>query len=103
MSENATGAQGGADLDHEACFEQKQRAKKVEKELRKMAGRLEQDKIASVFHLQVYGFQCENRRHTGVVSHVDYVAGGTGHLNNNVQVVIKALEHALSELRKRVQ
>ncbi len=105
---NTTGAQGGADLleNPEACTEQRQRTRAVEKELKRLTNRLERDKIASIFHMQVYGFNCSDKRHSEKSTiHVDYVGGGTSRLEDAgaVQSVIHALEHALNELRKRVQ
>jgi hypothetical protein len=92
----------------EACFDQKQRTKAVERELRKTANRLERDKIASVFQLQVFAFNCTDRRHDRAIApdpfHCDYVAGGSRFdIPNSLQGTIKALEHALAELKKRVQ
>lgn len=91
----------------EMCFEQKQRVKSVEKELHKMANRLERDKIASLFQLQVVAFNCDDERHTEPNAlHFDYVAGGGrvgGDIPGALQAVIKSLEHALGELKKKVQ
>jgi hypothetical protein len=91
----------GSDL----CFEQKQRAKQVEHELHKLANRLERDKVANIFHLQVFAFNCDDKKHDKPHTlHFDYVAGG-GRLDvpNSLQTTIKALEHALAQLKKQVQ
>jgi hypothetical protein len=100
----------GPDLlqNSEACLEQKQRTKQVERELKKMMNRLERDKVAAVFQLQVYAFNCSDRKHDRSVAphpfHLDYVGGG-GRFDvpNSLQATIKALEHSLAELKKRVQ
>jgi hypothetical protein len=89
----------------EMCFEQKQRVKSVEKELHKMANRLERDKIASLFQLQVVAFNCDDKRHTEPNAlHFDYIAGGARHeVPGALQAVIKSLEHALAQLKQKVQ
>lgn len=91
--------------DPTVCREQKQRTLHVEREARKMDNRLERDKVATVFHLVAYAFNCGDERHKEPgAMHLDYIAGG-GRVTvpNSLQFTIKALEHALAELKKRVQ
>ncbi len=90
--------------DSTVCREQKQRTLQVEKELRKTSNRLERDKIAPVFQLTVYAFNCGDERHKEPAAmHLDYVAGGGVTVPGGLQTTIAALEHALAELKKRVQ
>lgn len=86
------------------CNEQKQRARQVAHEAERLANRLERDKIAVLFQIQVYGFDCSDASHEKAASHMDYTAGG-GRLNvpGTLQVVIKALEHSLAALKAQVQ
>ena len=91
--------------DPNVCREQKQRTLQVEKESRKMANRLERDRVAQVFQLTVFAFNCDDARHKEPHTfHMDYCAGG-GRFDvpNALQTVIKSLEHALAELKKRMQ
>jgi hypothetical protein len=87
----------------EACPDQKLRTKQVEREARRLVGHLKDDKIALIFQIQVYAFNCANHDEKDKF-HIDYVAGG-GQWNvpGELQSTIRALEHALSELKKRVQ
>lgn len=89
----------------ELCAEQAERTESVEHALKKMKRHLERDRIATVFSLHVCAFNCANQRHQLPDSfHCDYVAGGSGfEVPNSLEGTIKALEHALVELRKRVQ
>ncbi len=111
MSEETKAPDLGPDLlnDVTACPEQQQTTRSVERELKKLTNRLERDRVYSVFHLQVYAFNCYNtknhdRSKTPDPFHVDYVAGGgRKEVPGGVQITIKALEHALSVLKKKVQ
>lgn len=87
-----------------ACNEQKQRTRQVSHEAERLANRLERDKIAVLFQIQVYGFDCSDASHEKAASHMDYIAGG-GRLKvpGTLQVVIKALEHSLAALKAQVQ
>lgn len=104
---DTTGPDGNPDInkDPNACWEQKQRTRVVERELKKLSNRLERDKIAHVFHLQVFAFNCDDRKHKEPDAfHMDYVAGtGHGEIPDSLYVTIRALEHALAELKKKVQ
>jgi len=99
--------QGELTKDLNVCPEQKHRTRAVEKELKKLGNRLERDRIASVFHLQLYAFNCGDKRHESEgphPMHIDYVAGGTRwDVPSSLQAAIRALEHALAELKKKVQ
>lgn len=105
----SVGPDGKGELtqDPTVCSDQKKRTAFVEKELKKTANRLERDQVASVFHLQVYAFNCTNKEKHGnnpAPLHVYYVAGG-GRFDvpGALQSSIKALEHALAELKSRVK
>ena len=110
MSENSESKElfAGPPEQQQVCRDQVQRTKFVEREHKRFAGRLERDKVAFVFGLTVYAFNCTDGRHnlkeTPHPFHLDYVAGG-GHseVPGAVQATIHALEHALAELKKRVQ
>lgn len=105
----STGPDGGPDIlkDPDVCPERQKRTANVERELRKTSNRLERDKIASVFHVEVYAFNCGDKRHEKDGPdpfHIDYVAGGgRWEVPGALQASIRALEHALAELKKRVQ
>lgn len=92
----------------DVCPEQKRRTLFVEQEARRMANRMEDQHVASVFSVNVYAFNCSDKRHdlkaTPHPFHLDYIAGGgrldvPGALNST----IRALEHCLAELKKRAQ
>lgn len=92
-------------MSDDICFEQKQRTRFVEGEMRRAAARMEKDKVSCLFQLQVYAFPCTDRRHEEPSYHSDYCAGGGSKITvpGATETIIKALEHCLAELKKRTQ
>lgn len=92
---------------NEVCKDQRERTRFAEDELKRLARRLERDKVASIFQVQVYAFNCTDpgcQKHGPHPFHLNYVAGGSRFdVPDALPNTIKALEHVVAELKKRVQ
>lgn len=92
-------------LPQEICRDQRGRTIFVEGELKRFANRLERDKVAPIFHMVVYAFNCDQKheKHPPPVMHTDFVSGGGHDVPGGLNATIRSLEVVLAALKKRVQ